>query len=58
MPARGPGASTVQDCKGSGAGVCASTPECAPVRECVAGTEEDTVFRTWAAARCQAGNCE
>ena len=36
--ARGPGASTVRDCKGSGAGVCASTPECARVRKAIVGT--------------------
>lgn len=33
----------------------ASTPECVRVRESVAGTEEDSVFWTWAEARCQAG---
>lgn len=35
-----------------GARVCASTPECVRVRACVAGTEEDTVFWTWAETRC------
>lgn len=42
-----------------GAVVCASTPERVRVRACMAGTEEDTVFWTWAERPgAKLGNCE